>query len=443
MKRWRRPSGDEGATLILVLVFVMSFGLIVPALLTQAQTSVGSVAFTREVVEKSADAEAAADRAINLLRRGDFYNEPAQRCFHDPADVFGVNDSDVLTAEALVVAGQTKVRRTLTTCQAAPDSGYPTSVRVAINAANRPGQALLTLGRNSEKGLRQSANNTLRIQGRVFSNSTVEVENPNARLQVENSPIIARGDCIGPGSILAQPLSCNDSSQDALGVDPGYALPSTLPALAVAPPCTGPSRAFTLNPGRYTSAAALSNLTKSSCKALLHFTAGTYYFDFVDPSPVWTVTDGLVIGGSIPGGPRSWSPAAYPGTTPEVPGACVTPTESATNGGVSFIFGAASRMEISGGGKVELCRPVRRRTAPDRRLRSQRGFRQRSSLDDRGRGYRDPEQHRQSEVRELGSGEGCRTAWDGERDPRRRRVAGDGQHRSTSHPRAFLRGRCS
>ena len=353
MKRLRRPRGDEGATLLLVLVFVLSFGLIVPALLTLAQTSVNSVAVTRTVVETSTDAEAAADRAINLVRRGDFYNEPSQRCFHDPADTFGVNDSDVLTSTGLVVGGATKVRKTLTTCQAAPDSGYPTSVRVPVTTTNRPGQALLTLGRNSEKGLRQSANNTLRIQGRVFSNSTVEVENPNARLEVDNAALIARGPCTG--NVFGTPKNCDDTSQDALGVDPAYALPTALPPLRTAPTCSGGNRAYALLPGRYTSASTLSNLTKNSCGALLHFTPGEYYFDFVDPTPVWDVTDGYVVGGTIPTGARAWSLAAYPGTRPKVPGACVSPVESVTNGGVTFIFGAASRMSISGGGKVELC----------------------------------------------------------------------------------------
>ena len=364
VKRLHGPDPQAGASLVLVLVFVASFGLIVPALLTAAQTSVGTVAFTRTVVERNADAESAADRAINELRQGAYYNDPAQRCFHDPADPAGLNDSDVRSYGAVVVGGQTKVRPTVVTCQAVPDTGAPSSVMVPVTAANRPGQALLTLGRDSgERGIRQTANNTLRIQGRVFSNSTVEVTNPNAKIDVDNAALIARGDCLGPGTVLGTPKSCNDTTQDALGVDPAYVLPTSAPAFASAPSCTGPSRAWALSPGTYTSASALSDLTKNSCGALLHFTPGTYYFDFTDATPVWSVTDGYVIGGEIPADPaRAWTLGAYPGTRPVVPGACVEPIEKVGTGptarfnhGVTFIFGGESRMEISGGGKVELC----------------------------------------------------------------------------------------
>ena len=406
VKRLHGPDPQAGASLVLVLVFVASFGLIVPALLTAAQTSVGTVAFTRTVVERNADAESAADRAINELRQGAYYNDPAQRCFHDPADPAGLNDSDVRSYGAVVVGGQTKVRPTVVTCQAVPDTGAPSSVMVPVTAANRPGQALLTLGRDSgERGIRQTANNTLRIQGRVFSNSTVEVTDPNAKIDVDNAALIARGDCLGPGTVLGTPKSCNDTTQDALGVDPAYVLPTSAPAFASAPSCTGPSRAWALSPGTYTSASALSDLTKNSCGALLHFTPGTYYFDFTDATPVWSVTDGYVIGGDIPADPaRAWTLGAYPGTRPVVPGACVEPIEKVGTGptarfyyGVTFIFGGESRMEISGGGKVELCGQYDAARPPIAIFGANASPRQRAGDAHRHHGQR--HQHRQPELR--------------------------------------------
>lgn len=358
--RHRRARGDDGASLVLVLVFVASFGLIVPALLGLAQTSVTSVAATRAVTDVTLDADAATDQAVNRVRNGTFYNSPAQPCFHDPADLVGTTDSS-----AMEVTGANTGRKVLVTCQAAPATGFPTSVRVPITSANRPGQALLTLSRaTGEAGIRQTANNVLRISGRVFSNSGIEVTNPNARLEVSNAPLIARGACdLGSGTVVGSPKSCNDSTQDSLGADPagqpGYQLPTTLPVQVTAPTCGSSPAGYTLSPGTYRSASALSALTRTSCKALLHFTSGVYYFDFPDSDPVWSVTDGYVVGGSIPTGTRAWTTAGYPLLPPKVPGACVGPTEIvppvATNGGVLFVFGGQSRMSISGGGKVELC----------------------------------------------------------------------------------------
>lgn len=347
-----RVAGDEGASLILVLVFILSFALIVPALLTLTRTSVASVAPLRDVSNRSLDATSAVETAINRLRNGSYYNAPSQTCFHDPADVTGATDSS-----AVVVDGANTGQKVLVTCQAEPATGYPTSVRVPFTGINTPGSALLTLSRASgEDGILHDKNNVLRVQGRVFSNSTIKVSNPGAELRGTNAPIYARGACTG--TVLGNPTSCSDTSHDSLGADPGYTLPTAVPPPATAPACTA-SKTYSLDPGTYTSAAALSSLTSSSCGSpLLHFRPGIYYFDFANSDPVWSVSSGYVIAGRPASGARAWTMAAYPGTPPPVPGACIAPTEVAagsTNDGVQFIFGAASRMTISGGAKVEIC----------------------------------------------------------------------------------------
>ena len=345
MTRSPRTRDDEGATLLIVLAFLLSFALIVPALLTTAQTSVISIASTRDIGKRVIDASAAADTAVNALRNGVYDNVPGQPCFHDPADTSGTSDSSALT-----ITGANTLNQALVTCQSDPNSGYPTTIRQTVLA---PAAALLTTSTNaSEYGIRQAAAaNDLRVNGQIYSNSTIFVPNNNSSI-TDPSPIKARGSCTG--AVLGNPTTCNDTSSDPLYTAPVYPLPTTVPPPATAPACqsTSASRAYTLSPGSYTSASALSNLTSGCANSLVYFSPGTYYFDFSDSTPLWQITGGYVVGGT----PTGWSVSGFPTTPPPVPNACVKATDiTGDNGGVMFVFGGASRMSVSSGARVDLC----------------------------------------------------------------------------------------
>ena len=348
----RRVTGDVGASLVLVLVFVLSFGLIVPALLGLAQTNVGSVVHTRDQARTSYDADLAAQTAVNAIRNTPYDNAPGQACFADPAN------PGAETANLQFSTPNTAGQKALVTCQPGAGSGFPSTIQVPINNLNRPGTALLTLSRNAgEDGVYQGANNIFRIHGRVFSNSTINVHVSSAKL-LDDRDVFARTGCNGNGQVLGVPVSCNDTTHDSLGLDPGYAQPGTVPAYQSVPLCAGAKKTYVFQPGYYDDAAALSALTQNSCNSsLLLFQAGQYYFDFHDiGSHVWSVSDGYVVAGKPrTAGTGAWNPANYPASSPPVPGSCITPLESQTNGGVQFIFGNDSRVAVSSGAKMEVC----------------------------------------------------------------------------------------
>lgn len=354
MRRVRGQNGDEGATLIFVLVFLLSFSLIVPALLTTAQTNVSSVTSTRQVGATTSDASAAAEVATNAIRRSVYDNVPSQPCFHDPLDLL----SGAADSSAMLVTGSNTAAGALVTCRADPATGYPTTVRQTVTS---PQAALLTTSTApGEDGLKQTSNNVLRVAGKIYSASTINVTNNNSSV-IDSSPVKARGTC--SGAVLGTPTTCNDTSSDPLYTAPLYALPGTSPSPASVPNCTGGTKAYTLSPGTYTSASRLSNLTKNCAGSLVYFSPGTYYFDFTDSTPVWSITGGYVVGGTPSSKTAAWSVAGFPGTAPPVPGSCIAPGERTDasgnpvpdNGGVMFIFGGASQMAISAGAQVELC----------------------------------------------------------------------------------------
>ncbi|MGB9376904.1 MAG: hypothetical protein WCB04_05240, partial [Mycobacteriales bacterium] len=166
--------------------------------------------------------------------------------------------------------------------------------------------------------------------------------------------LVARGSCAG--TVVATTTRCDDPTPDPAGNDPSYP-PPTNPLVYRAVPACGAAATVTFAPGYYDDAAALTALTSGGCRKTMHFPAGVYFFDFHNgagaPLPngphVWTVDDAKteVVGGT----PKDWSPA---GGNPPIPGSCVSPLDASSNGGVQFVFGGDSRLDVKRG-RVELC----------------------------------------------------------------------------------------
>lgn len=363
--------GDDGVTLVLVLVFLLVFGLTVPAVLDLTGTNLLTLAATRSVSNTTYDVDGAAQRAITEVRNSPYNNDAGQSCFKYRPDATGQTETSALTAPSL--NGGSNL---LVTCDPEPITGTPTNVRTAFNANNTPGQALLTTSTNSgEYGVYQGNNSVFRIRGKVYSHSSIYIPNNGATLVDPTSSVTAVGTCTTPAQVQGAPTQCSDGTAHASdGVDPGsagapnaaqYALPSPPPsAVQTVPACSG-SRVYTLSPGLFNDASTLSALTTTSCSSpLLYFQPGTYYFNFKNTgSHVWGINNGYVIGGKPEPG-TTWL-TTYPSTVPTVPGSCITPLESATPGnGVTFIFGGDSQVSVSNGAKVELCGQYSGSSAP-------------------------------------------------------------------------------
>ncbi|TDD18386.1 hypothetical protein E1218_26090 [Kribbella turkmenica] len=327
-----RRRDERGSSLLLVLVVITVVATALAALLSRTDAAQRVSKSLRQETVAAYAADGAMEAAINNLRNSNYNGESGQRCF-------GLSD----TLSLVLFNG---LDSAAVTCR--PD---PKQVIVQCDGSdcNRPDNAILTLGRiPGEDGLTvdQPADSVLQIHGDVASNSTVNVA--TGKLSATGS-VSARDGCFG--DLLGDPL-CNLTVLPG-GEDPAYPSPlSTAPVHRALPGCTTPNSVVTFLPGYYDDAAGLTAMMSSgsACRgSTWWFTPGLYYFDFHNTTNplldsgenVWTVGSGNLVGGTLSGGATV------------IPGACASPLGGST-GGVQFIFGGDSRLDIKGG-KAELC----------------------------------------------------------------------------------------
>ena len=350
---WR--SDDGGAALVIALVFITVVAIAVTVTLSFADTSIRTTFALRDQAAYSANADGAAQIAVNALREGT-YNGTSGTCF---------GGGNVLTLSNVYQPAGGPADSAYVACTLDNDH-TATDPSVAINASNRPGSAILTMSTGGEDGIniKVSGGRTVKVHGGIFSNSNINVE--LGALET-NAEVTARGPCAG--SITSTPArQCNiGGAPNPKGEDPNYA-PAAGPATPRAvPTCPGNGnrpRLITFDPGRYTNLSALNSLTSSidngpnanKCKgSIFHFRPGTYYFDF---GGEWLVDTGYLVGGTE-------TSTLDPDNPPAIPGACQSPippnplppggwTKPAPDAGVQFIFGGTSRIHL-GAARFEIC----------------------------------------------------------------------------------------
>lgn len=341
---------DSGAALVLALILVTVVGIVTAVVLSFADSSLRTTVNLRAQAATAANADGAAQIAINKLRTGT-YNGSANKCF-------GSAPTDDTVSLAPTVFGSTDSYAV--TC--APDTANSAAdPNVAITSANRPGSAILTLGTSTlEDGinLKVSSNGTLKVHGGVFSNSNINVAQGSLDT---NASVTARTNCTG--TITSIPTkACNiGAAVDTRGLDPNYPAPTAAATPQSVPSCNGNNKLVTFTPGLYdaTDIAALNNMTKSSgCKnSIFYFPPGTYYFNFPASTP-WVIDTGYVVGGTP-------TTPLVAGTAPTIPGACQSPippdplppggwTKPGPNAGVQFVFGGGSQIDLKAA-QAEIC----------------------------------------------------------------------------------------
>ena len=360
----RRLAADEsGATLIIVLLLVTVVSLVIGATLSLTDTSIRTTLAVRSQAGNSYAAQGAVDAAINTLRTGSYDNDvnsPSYpKCFGNTAT------SDTLVLPNFYPASNGGAASSAAvSCSPDPNSGAA-GPQVPINSNNKPGNAILTLGRNpAEDGLNvKPLSNTIPfvVHGGVVSDSNIRVS--NGTLQ-SNTTVTAHTGC--SGTIVSTPAAvCNAGTVD----DPLYVPEvNTVPAYQPVPAAISancPGKLVTFQPGYYDDAAALTGLMNGNgsnpCKgSVWWFTPGTYYFDFhnsanplLGGSDAWTVGDGQLIAGTpVNAAGTVISKPAVPAT---VPGACQNPIEDDTAVGVQFVFGGDSQLQLTGTADAEIC----------------------------------------------------------------------------------------
>jgi hypothetical protein len=364
---------DRGSTLIMVLFIVAVIGLGGAALLTFSETSIRTTIALRDQAGNAYNADGAGQAAINSLRTGYgftspalFNNDTAQKCFGTgtTSGTLPLQDFYPATSSNGTAPGSASV-----VCTADPATGVNGTV-VPITSANRPAQAIMTLGQVAgEDGI-----NVKPLSGTPFAADTVK----------SNSTIkVVSGSMQSTGAVTAKTLctgSITPSATCSTGVtlaDPAYAANTTVvppyqPVPAdVAASC--PGGVVTFSPGYYDNASALTTLMDSTgacAGSTWWFTPGTYYFDFHNNTLDTDVFRGATTGGSgsadqwgitsgnlVAGTPTnsSGNVIASPGASPVIPGSCQSPTRSTSNAGVQFIFGGDSQLSLVGAADAEIC----------------------------------------------------------------------------------------
>jgi Tfp pilus assembly protein PilX len=348
---------DGGAALIIALVIISVVGLVAVATLSFAFVGIRTTVALRAEGADVYNADGAAQVAVNALRK-DTFNGAAGQC--------------VTTTSAMSLPnfypGTTGSAASSAYVSCAPGAGNGSTSATSANAS--PGSAVLTLGTAAgENGIQVASNaGKIKVRGGVFSNSTINIMAGGIDNTYNNPPSLpynlARGACANQSLIIPTAYTtCNYTATDPRGSDPGtltphgasYDPPPVAPGNGTIGTCPAGTKYQTVTPGRFTDAAALTDL--SGCTTgIVYFQPGTYYFDFTaGGNHVWTVEDTYLIAGT-PTIPLTAAPAPA-----QMPGSCLPPADAAatTSTGVRFVFGGDSRLELghkgNPGGQIAIC----------------------------------------------------------------------------------------
>lgn len=372
----RRLQDEEGASLVLVIIFVMVFGLISAAILDFASTGFRTTSAIVELRDQQHAVQGAVDGAIASVRGSGTAladGTPDERCFELPES----EDGDV---EGVVVE-----------CEPVPPEG--------IVVDDAPPFAILALG---PEGITQRGDAPLTVAGGIFSHGDIHAGAGASDEIVVFGDAFARGACAPEDRLTATgSKQCDigpvhpDEAIEAMSQDPN--LPPPVPNVKAqeqegapedavvfpidpTPACVLGNTVVKFVPGIYTE--HLQELVEEKLEAKGECVGaedwwlspggpadaetgcptglGVYYFDFQDDEEVeddatWVIgDDDRVVGGSLStcdgGAPTAaveWPTADEPDNRP-----CVE-----DGPGVQLIFGGTSRMHVAGdqAGMVAVC----------------------------------------------------------------------------------------
>ena len=382
---------EDGASLVLVIAFVMIFALILGAIIEFAGTGFDtSRAIASERAEQMA-LDAAMDGAINAIRGSDSAGAGVgQPC----APTFEYDGDEAVFDYGSGVEHDPDVTVTCVTEQSSQSS----------LAATMPEYAVLTLSQDECEGFLLDGTtphpeNRLTIRGGIFSNGRIAVgnddQNPACSGNQNGDPISVVGDVWAQGygagddeggctpwdEAEEEPtqigftgeMDCRLSTTEA---DPGIGNSAYDPAvpdltgMTIDPVVTCPGDVIVFPPGVYTEH-PIEHVRRAGCdqnaNSIWWFQPGVHYFDLPEASSLWdfSVLGGInVVGGTLaPGLSQSSPPSAFDFDDSDGDGIRTCITED-SNGdpvdAVQFIFGGYSRIETQssqGGtkGDMELC----------------------------------------------------------------------------------------
>lgn len=360
MRHSRRVRGDDGASLVLALVFMVVVGLFVTVALEKNQAVSLSGQRVGERVQLQYTLDGAVDRTLQRLRSEVASGNPTSCTSPTAPNGQGTFALNGLTAKytCTTLAGRTT------------NTGDNTVTNYAL-VTTSPNTGALT----SQSGVSQD----LQVAGSIFLNRVV------ANADVGKPIKITDGDLVTPQAANCQSQLDAVTNIELIGSGqlrscttqtlgqalPAVTLPTPAPTVDLSTSTfaatstvnigdglalTSGSRSCTVFfPGRYTKPPALTNNSKN------YFVSGLYYFDFPNSAPTWTIDDANV---EVVAGARSLSTdTAVPDNDCKSMGvtdamALAAPLallQSATFGpyvfshGATWVFGGRSKLEVKKG----------------------------------------------------------------------------------------------
>ena len=376
MIRARRSASyrQSGASLVLVLVLVLVFGMLIPVMGQLGSASsvathvVKGQRFDEQSAESAVQAAIAWARSTRAAGRGDVACPDFSADF--PRDD-GYSRSVVVECTGFAGSGQLQ------------------------EGPNTPTYALQTVGTGTDEIGVDVTGGRFRTDGPLWSDSGTPGGAPatftSSGLDNRNDLIGGVGPCAtnNGAPVFGAPDRCNSGT---VAGDPGGAgdpatgkWASSVQSIDDVPLRSIPadvcdripaSRVWTLQPGFYFDGPGLEALTNAAspdfCGDVVlwlrpgpgntvgRFSFDLSFFDAVDGS-VWRMNTGAVVGGA----PSGWDPAA--GTSQVAAVRALIGGEGSCNQGrhgVELVFGDRSRVHVREPAKVELCGPFREETEP-------------------------------------------------------------------------------
>ena len=383
LRHQRATRGEQGAVLVLALLMITTVAVVTGAVLTRGDGSLRAAVALRDVARTSYAADAAANVAINDLRTGYatgngqgtgpwyFTNAVGTGCFGYDGTAGASTAKTTLTLDNIIPkrSGETQQPMSAAVVCTPEDATGEQGSAVAVNNANKPGNAILTLGTGGEDGFVYRANGSggaFRVRGGIWVNSNI-VQLQNGDLSSTES-IRAVSGCDPANAMVAPVVNCSASA----AADPAYPNDLTVSGLGVpalqTPPASCPNNStIQLQPGYYDDVSLLNALTTSNTTCTINMLPGTYYLDFHNDSgttagarndPLYDSDISSSAANEWMIGPRKTLIAGTLTSDTTVPGRCVSPIDDAAAQGVQLIFGGDSRMSVVSNGQpanVEIC----------------------------------------------------------------------------------------
>ena len=400
MSRSYRPKhGDDGATLILVLIIITVLATVMGVILSQEDTAIRSTVQLRDQAADVYSADGATQAVLNGLKTSGI------NC-SDPSNPTGVTLGSTTTPFYVSTNGQQGSINAYAKCTPDPVQGATTStstpppvtsvstvtpppvtstaVGLGQGDATLPTYGILTTGGSSGDfgfDISTSANNkTVCIEnGSVGSNSSINASGETLAVRLTGTGLST--DCTTGTGVSADgksklvinagttcsgtftPTACTPNS-GTIATPTAPALPSSLGTTNPAPTCTtqGNKSYAAFVPGYYTTAAKLNDPCNVGSNVFEWLSPGTYIFNFTGTT-TWSWPNTMVAGTPIKSSgaavtglnPTNANSLSGLNQTATAPNACADPAGGSGVSGVSLIFAGDSVVSAPSTSTSEIC----------------------------------------------------------------------------------------